>query len=339
MRKSIIIAIIWTLWSLTLKGQDIHFSQFNHFPVAMNPAQTGLFFGDIRVAGIYRNQWFSVPVNYHTAGIAADMKFWTNRRGTVNTSGGFILQFDRAGDSRFTAYQIGWNQALGIRMGREKRSTLQVGFYVGGLFRTMAWNQLKFDEQWNGDQYDPNIQSTENLNSQWINKLDIGTGIAYRWAKNRRNFFTIGLGMLHINRPQQSWFGQNDVRLNVRYSAQSRGQIKLSSRIDLVGDVVYQRQDTKQEIAFGLFPKIYVLQSGKSWMAVNAGLFYRVNDALWPMVGLDYNELTLNLSYDINLSRFQSATRSNGGFEISIIYTLERVKKMDNSYKYCPAFL
>ena len=339
MKKAVILFLLSGLFISALHAQDIHFSQFNAFPSSMNPAQTGLFFGDIRLSAIYRNQWFSVPVHYNTAGVSGEMKFWNNKTGRVNLSGGFILQFDRAGDSRFTAYQIGWNQTVGFRFGKEMRSTLQLGFHLGGMFRTMAWDRLRFDEQWNGDVYDPNIPTSEVFPTQWINSLDVGTGIAYRWAKNRRNFFTLGVGILHLNRPTQSWFQQNDVRLDPRYSAQARGQVRLIGNLDLVGDFLYQRQDTKQEIAFGIYPKIYIYRSGKSLVALNVGMYYRVKDALWPLLGVDYNEFSVNLTYDINLSPFRNATRSNGGVEISVVYTLERLIKMDRSYKYCPAFL
>ncbi len=69
-----------------LRAQDLHFSQFYHLPLQSNPAATGIFKGDWRVAGIYRNQWASVPVDYRTFALAFDTK--VVRRGTYSINGG-----------------------------------------------------------------------------------------------------------------------------------------------------------------------------------------------------------------------------------------------------------
>jgi hypothetical protein len=43
-------------------GQDFTFSQFYEQPLMRNPALAGVFTGDLRVSGAYRNQWASVTV-------------------------------------------------------------------------------------------------------------------------------------------------------------------------------------------------------------------------------------------------------------------------------------
>ena len=55
--------------------QDIHYSQFHNAPFNINPALTGISRGDIRVMGNFRSQWRSVPVDYTTYTLAADMQF------------------------------------------------------------------------------------------------------------------------------------------------------------------------------------------------------------------------------------------------------------------------
>jgi hypothetical protein len=51
------------------------------------------------------------------------------------------------------------------------------------------------------------------------------------------------------------------------------------------------------------------------------GLLWRVNDAIIPIVKIDYNDLTFGMSYDMNLSKLKAASNIRGGFEISIIKT------------------
>jgi hypothetical protein len=54
---------------------------------------------------------------------------------------------------------------------------------------------------------------------------------------------------------------------------------------------------------------------------------------------MDYDNLQVNLSYDINFSKLHAASRYNGGFEVSVIYILARVKKINKPGAVCPAFL
>ena len=57
-----------------LFAQDLHNSQFYLNPSHLSPASTGVFQGKVRVAGVYRSQWRSVPVAYRTYSLAADWK-------------------------------------------------------------------------------------------------------------------------------------------------------------------------------------------------------------------------------------------------------------------------
>lgn len=48
---------------------DPHFSQYYVYPSYLNPALTGAFSGQYRVAGVFRNQWSNVGSAYSTKGI------------------------------------------------------------------------------------------------------------------------------------------------------------------------------------------------------------------------------------------------------------------------------
>src|SRR3954465_12344136 len=85
-----------------LKGQDIHFSQYNGSLLNLNPAFTGVFDGDYRFNAIYRTQWQAVPVPYKTVGISGYMRFRPKQ--LKSDCIGFGLQFnnDQAGDAFYT---------------------------------------------------------------------------------------------------------------------------------------------------------------------------------------------------------------------------------------------
>ncbi len=64
--------------------------------------------------------------------------------------------------------------------------------------------------------------------------------------------------------------------------------------------------------------------------------FSNLTDAIIPYVGLDVGSFTIGMTYDVNVSSLKSASESQGGFEISLIY----IKKPSDGRKPipCPKF-
>jgi hypothetical protein len=60
--------------------------------------------------------------------------------------------------------------------------------------------------------------------------------------------------------------------------------------------------------------------SDQKTINLNLGAFFRWNDALIPVVGLDYLDFSVGLSYDVNISRLKAASQMQGGFELSLTY-------------------
>src|ERR1041384_2807255 len=83
---------------LTMAGgaQDIHFSQFFEAPLWRNPSLAGIFTGDVRVQGVYRDQWNSVTDAYRTGSLNAEYKMAIGKGEDFLTTGIEIL-YDRAG--------------------------------------------------------------------------------------------------------------------------------------------------------------------------------------------------------------------------------------------------
>lgn len=65
------VAILLTLFSNGI-SQDIHFAQFNMTPLIINPALTGVFFGDHRASLNYRDQWTGFGNGYRTYSFSFD---------------------------------------------------------------------------------------------------------------------------------------------------------------------------------------------------------------------------------------------------------------------------
>jgi hypothetical protein len=58
-----------------------------------------------------------------------------------------------------------------------------------------------------------------------------------------------------------------------------------------------------------------------SVFTVYAGAYYRHKDAVIPVFKLRYKDLSLGVSYDVNISGLKAASNMRGGYEIMLIKT------------------
>jgi Type IX secretion system membrane protein PorP/SprF len=76
MRK-ILLASVIVMFALSAYAQDPHFSQFFASPLTLNPAFTGKFDGEWRLAANHRDQWPSIPKAYVTS---SAFRYWFNEK-------------------------------------------------------------------------------------------------------------------------------------------------------------------------------------------------------------------------------------------------------------------
>src|SRR5450432_4759744 len=80
-RIILMISILQVAGGLTLKAQDLHFSQWFNNPLLTNPANTGFIpDADYRLGASYRNQYSNImAVPYKTMSIFGDAQVFRNR--------------------------------------------------------------------------------------------------------------------------------------------------------------------------------------------------------------------------------------------------------------------
>jgi len=291
----------------------------------------------MRFVGNFKNQWQSVPVAYNTASASMDMNCATLKNHD-RIGGGLVLYYDRAGDSHLTSVNAALSVSYQLNFGRNDAHTICFGYQIGFVDRSFDYTKLFFDDQFNGDAFNPNINPNETFTKTNFVFLDMGTGLTYKWNKGIRKNLTAGFSIDHFNSPGQSFYSDLSVKLAPRYNINVKGQFKISARCDLVPEFLWQRQAAQQEFVPGIHLKTYVEMKANTRIALNTGAYYRIGDAPAAMVGMDYNNLQVNCSYDINSSGFTPASRNNGGFEISVIYIVSNIKKLGTNFANCPIF-
>lgn len=332
----LLIALFCCLFVPVSFSQDIHFSQFMYSPLNLNPAQTGNFKGAYRFAGNVRRQWSSVTLPYQTYGLSADARDFRRLKGLgVGTS----LYFDQTGDSHFSTLQLNLASAYRFNLNRSGSHFFSLGVQGGFTQRRIDYSNLTFDNQYNGYYYDPSIPVTETFANDGRIYPNFNLGVNWTRYYEKRKFISAGLAVFNITTPQQSFFGNDEIRLDMRYCFNVAGQYKLNDKFDLLPAALFMSQGTFREFIVGSSVKYIMNDIKQIYRAVYLGGWVRARDAGFVSIGMDYDEWFFGLSYDFNLSNLQPASRGRGGFELSVIYIVPSYLPKRLKYKVCPDFM
>jgi type IX secretion system PorP/SprF family membrane protein len=319
-----------------IEGQDLHYSQFYHSPQNINPALTGIFNGDLRFSGNFRDQWRSVPVPYTTYTGAFDMKIFPKRSDKSFFGFGVVFNYDLMGTPSLNTLHLGLSGSYTYML--NNNNLLTGGVQIGGAQKAFKTDLLTWDRQWNGFQYDPTLQSGENFDNLSVLFADISLGANYRLqANDQRSKIDFGAGYYHLNRPNQNFYDDLESRLPQRLAIHAIGALKVSENVDVLLHGVYQIQAQSSEIVPGAGAKIYLNQQRGKELALVLGANWRVQDAVIPTIELHYKTWHAGFSYDINYSDFNVATGRRGGPELSLSYRILKVKPLP-VYKTCPIY-
>ncbi|MEY4926326.1 MAG: hypothetical protein RI894_762, partial [Bacteroidota bacterium] len=219
------------LLPLVAWAQDVHFSQYYNTPNYTNVALIGLYNGNAyqRAGLAYRNQWASVPVSYTSATLAFDQQIRLKKIKKNSLGIGLLLLHDEAGDSRMGLTELGLQAAY--HQAIAPNQWVSVGAQFGAAQRRYQLQKLTFDNQFNGDAFDPQLGSRENIPSSDFLFLDLGASVGYSWFYNPHTSVEANIGINHLDEPQQSFFNEKAVRLPRRYNFSLRTQFPLADRL------------------------------------------------------------------------------------------------------------
>jgi len=338
-RRFILCLTLLSCEVLVIHAQDIHWSQFGFSPMQVNPALTGIFRGDVRFSGNYRAQWVQVPVNYQTVGFGVDQVIYLKGIPNGRMAAGLLLNVDQAGDSELQYVQVAANGSYTIQLGQ--RHFLGAGIQIGVLQRSLSFGNLTFDQQYNGQVYDPSLPSGEQFDGNASGfRPDVGVGVNYRYQiPKRRTTLDAGLGVFHLTEPDLSFFNQGYAPVERRFSWYGLLTTKITSGVDVLGNAMWQMQGRSDEIVASAGVRLHINTTHTREVALDLLFGYRTfdnEDALFPMCVVHYRAYRFGLSYDATLSEFTVANRGRGGPEFSFSYIFSKVRPLP--LKICPIF-
>jgi len=321
MKKSFkILFIFFPTFVIGLQGyaQDLHFSQFFNNPLLTNPANTGFIpDADYRLGASYRNQYSNImAVPYRTMSIYGDAQVFRDRIETGWMGLGGVILRDVAGSGSLTSTKIyasiAYHQMLGLS------SLLTAGFNVGWANKRIDQSKLTFPDQFDGKFFDATLPTSVQLLNNSVSYFDMQAGLNYAYFPTEDIYINAGYSIHHVNQPKETFFeGDNTSRLDMRHIGFINGIFKMSDNVIINPNVYYTIMARSSELVGGM-NAAYNL-SGDGSKQIVAGLYYRYNDALIPMVGLEINNIRFTFSYDVTTSSLKNFNHSFGADEFNLL--------------------
>lgn len=296
-----------------LMGQDNHYSQFYANKLYLNPAFAG---SDIcpRVILSFRDQWPGLAGEFVSYSATYDQTF-------SNTGIGFIFNGDDAGNGILKTNNF--NLVFSPKVKLDHNWTLSFALSAGVVQKYLNHEKLLFPNQVTpiGINNEPQEITSD------INRItpDISSG-ALLYSNN----LYAGYSVHHILQPNNILLGpegvlyrRHTVHAGMNFLTKGKGRNKTV----VSPQVIFQKQGPHQELNLGMYVKQNIL---------TGGIWYRGEDAIILLVGLQGKKMNFGFSYDLTISKL--STNTLGAFELSATYkfkcrTKSRIPRAD-----CPGF-
>ena len=320
-------ALLCTMFVLVskAKAQDIHFSQFFATPLLVNPALSGVYKGDFRITGNYRQQWKSVSEPFTTAAFGGDYQFYMLNGDRISAGMQFVSDQAGVGALKTTqTYVVGaYHKSFGL-------NNFHGGLQFGYVEQSVDITKFTFPNQFDRDigQFNnendalPNSESNLQENSQYLD-----AAIGFAWSRDFGKFEpVVGFSIYDLNYPKKSLTETEDAKSKARPILSAGGTYELNEKYYLMPMFKYMFQTKASDMLIGSNIAMRLSVPKVKLNAVYAGLETRTGigrktDAAIIMAGMIFKKLQVGVSYDVNVSSLRTSSGYRGATEFSVIYT------------------
>ena len=302
-------------------AQDLNFSQFYEMPLLRNPALSGIYKGDVRATSAFRSQWSSVTVPFQSSALGFETKFGISEFSDDYLTIGVQMTNDVAGDSRLGRTQVLPVVAFHKILNNTNSGYLTLGFMAGPVQQRFDPSRLRFDDQFVNGAYSALNPTRQTFNNTSVTYLDPSVGLSFSNILGYDTRFYVGAGYFHFLKPRVAFSSLNDIRLNPKFVLNAGCNMPVGEFDRLIFYIDIFAQGGNHQAQGGVLLKHDILESDEETsLGLSAGCFYRWNDAVMPVIKLDYYQLAIGLSYDINTSKLRTASTLRGGLEVTLSY-------------------
>lgn len=315
------VAIALCAFSGIVNAQSIHFSQYYNAPALLNPANTGLMPDyDYRVGANYRNQWSTLPVPFNTIAGYFDLKVGANRDGEHPNwlgLGGSIFS-DKAGNGELSLTQFQGSMAYHLHL--SPTSMLSFGGSAAYVQRSVNYDKLTFDQQWDGFEFNGRMPNGEQNSLIKTNFLTIAAGANLAFFPNEGVYIKLGTGIANVNSPVESFYGGSNA-LGMRPIANLDVSFRAGENVIINPSAYYSTQKGATEIIGGTLARVNL--GGDRNEVSNQlilGFYDRLNDAAIGVAGYQHGGLQIMANYDFTMSGLAPYNTAYGAMEFSLVW-------------------
>jgi type IX secretion system PorP/SprF family membrane protein len=318
-RYLILVLSVVVMFMNSLSAQDIHFSQYNNCPQLYNPALTGQFETMLKGTLLHRRQWRGIGSGYTTSGVDAQYKLLSLYNDNYFGFGLMVLK-DDAGKAQMGTLMVRGSAAYNLVA--TDNDLFSSGVQIGFEQRSINFDGLAWDSQFDGVAYDPSLDDRERFITNTRSFVDIGAGA--HWKHRNKKRFDLGYAIYHANQ-QITMIARGDDRVRLR-QVYKAAWIKRYEHIDMRYDALVQRQGGSNAVNIGVTCEYRIGEESKytnvkTASLARAGVFYRWKDAISPYIGFEYKRFAaISFGYDIRLAKMPFTNGIAGGPEISLTY-------------------
>lgn len=325
MKKRILYAVSAALSVLMIskadnvRAQDIHFTQFSNCVQQYNPALTGQFEQMLKGTLLHRRQWRTIGTGYVTSGVDAQYKLLGLYNDNYTGFGLLVLQ-DDAGFANMKQLLV--KGAASYHLVASDKDLISAGMQLGYEQRTVNFDDLKWDSQYNGINYDPTLDDKERFITNRRGFVDIGAG--FHWKHRSKRKFNLGYAVFHSGQ-QITMVARGNDKYKLRQVLHGTW-MKRYEHIDMKYDFLIQRQAGAQAVILGAECGYRIGQDSKytnvrTSSLAKAGVFWRAKDAIQPFIGFEYKRsYAITIGYDIRTAKMPGVMGRPGGPEIALTY-------------------
>jgi type IX secretion system PorP/SprF family membrane protein len=298
-------------------AQDPHFSQFYANPLYLNPALAGATVCPRAVVN-YRNQWPALGKAFTTYNASYD-QYLNFLHGGL----GVLVTADRAGDGNLntTVISLMYAYIFNITSKIQASGSLKAGYYQ----RRLVWENLQFE-----DMIDPRgggfiLPTREKQpDNPRIGAPDFSAGVFLSYD----GLIYGGITADHLTQPKTGFYAENATQLHMKFTVHAGGVINLHKNgsatdereFSLSPNILYQQQFNYRQLNVGMYLTIDPFVGGV-WFRHT----FENSDAIIPMIGLHYKNLTVGYSYDYTVSQLSGS--SGGAHEVSASWQFPCLEK------------
>lgn len=325
---------------LSLRAQDVQYSQFYANPLYLNPAMAGA--SEMTRIGVnYRNQWPSLDQSFTSYSAHLDHYIFS-----VNSGVGLIFNRSEQSMDNLSITEIGAAYSYRARLGF--RSFVRVGGQVSYVDRDAYFGNLVFGSQIDDQTGAVGDFSGESLGADFNHQfVDYSFGMLFN---NENAWF--GVSAHHVTQPNMSFVDGQISELPVKLSAHGGYKIDLTDGSatnsrnkrtetrDLTLAFNYKNQGAFSQLDLGAQMNLQPLVLGIWYRGIPVSKAPEANhESVIALVGISLGGgLDVGYSHDFTISSLRNAN-TGGANEISIRYSfLARIAKGAGKKSSMPCF-